>query len=405
MWRGTAVVGEALRQATDGRRRIVGVSRQEHRAILIVGGGFAGVAAAMAASSAAAVRGALVDVEVVNATEWMTLRPRLYESDLSATRVHLPDLLAERGVALRVGTVEVMAPAAGMVSLGDGTCISFDRLVLAAGSRLRAPDLGDRVDLVHDVDTYEAALALQTHLRVVATASERVEVLVVGAGLTGLEVATELADRLPRQTGRRAEDIHVTLVDCSSSLDQLVGAQPADIVAAALLAARVDLVLGRRLVAVDGDGAVLDDGSRLGCSTVVWTSGLSPSPLTDQLSGERDASGRIRVDEFLRAPGHPNVFIAGDVAAAPTGDGRTTVMSCQHAMPMDAVAGRNAVRSLTGDPLSAFLPSPYVTCIDLGASGGLLTSGWDREPVFTGAEGKAVKRSIMEMIHPASWSF
>jgi NADH dehydrogenase len=68
---------------------------------------------------------------------------------------------------------------------------------------------------------------------------------------------------------------------------------------------------------------------------------------------------------------------------------------------MGRLAGANVVRSLLGRPLSRYTPPPYVTCLDLGAWGALLTRGWDREPVKTGAEAKAVKRAITtQIIYP-----
>jgi hypothetical protein len=80
-----------------------------------------------------------------------------------------------------------------------------------------------------------------------------------------------------------------------------------------------------------------------------------------------------------------------------------TLMSCQHALSMGSLAGAKAARSLLGQSLAPYEPPPYVTCLDLGGWGALLTQGWDRTPVKSGAEaeGKAVKRMInTELIYP-----
>ena len=379
--------------------------------LVIVGGGFAGVAAALSAARAREALRATLDICVVNADGWMTLRPRLYERDLRASRVRLREVLDPAGVRLveaYVDRVEVAAMQAHVRTATGCTVIPFDRLVLAAGSRVRRP-VADPHVLVHDVDTFEAASAMQMHVRSVARSSrpadERYRAVLVGAGLAGLETATELdlvLSELAAQDGHPGS-AHVTIVDPAPSMAALLGARAEAELAAALARTGVDLVLGRRVVKIGEQGVLLDDNRWIPAPTVVWTAGLEPSPLGRTVSEQIDGSGRIEVDAYLRAPGAQHVFAAGDVAAARLDDDRTTLMSCQYAIPMGHAAGWNAVASLRGAPLRAFEPDPYVTCVDLGAGGGLFTTGWERTPTATGAAGKAIKARINEMIHPAQW--
>jgi NADH dehydrogenase len=117
--------------------------------------------------------------------------------------------------------------------------------------------------------------------------------------------------------------------------------------------------------------------------------------------GARDALGRVVVDAVLRAPAAPEVFCAGDAAAADTGDGHRTLQSCQHAGQLGRVAGENAARDLIGLPLVPYTQLRYVTCLDLGRSGAVITQGWERRVEKAGAEGKAVKRLInTQVIYP-----
>jgi hypothetical protein len=92
--------------------------------------------------------------------------------------------------------------------------------------------------------------------------------------------------------------------------------------------------------------------------------------------------------------GVPDVYAAGDTAAARTEDGHFVMQSCQHATQLGKTAGRNAVADLFDQPLAAFTTTPYVTCLDLGPAGAVLTTGFDRTVRQTGDAAKATKRAI-----------
>jgi NADH dehydrogenase len=140
----------------------------------------------------------------------------------------------------------------------------------------------------------------------------------------------------------------------------------------------------------------LSDGSAIGASTAIWTGGLTASPLTAAIGGDRDALGRLITDRFLRVPQVPAVFAAGDTAAARGPDGHLVLQSCQHAVPLGKFAGHNAASDLLGRPLETFDPGPYITCLDLGGAGAVATAGWDREVRLTGEAAKALKKAICE---------
>jgi NADH dehydrogenase len=109
----------------------------------------------------------------------------------------------------------------------------------------------------------------------------------------------------------------------------------------------------------------------------------------------------LAVDNWLRVPGAPGVYAAGDVAAARTPDGHGVLQSCQHAIALGKFAGHNAAAELLGHDLEPFAPEPYVTCLDLGAAGAVFTSGWERTVEMTGLAAKAMKRRITrELIYP-----
>jgi NADH dehydrogenase len=121
---------------------------------------------------------------------------------------------------------------------------------------------------------------------------------------------------------------------------------------------------------------------------------MRANPLTEQLGVQRDRLGRVPVDDYLRVVGLPDVFAAGDVAAARMDDEHISVMSCQHGRPMGRYAGHNVISDLLGAPLLALRIPWYVTVLDLGPAGAVYTEGWDRHVVAQGKEAKATKQTI-----------
>ncbi|SDK32045.1 NAD(P)/FAD-dependent oxidoreductase [Nonomuraea jiangxiensis] len=347
--------------------------------IVIVGGGFAGV---WSAAAAARVRGpADLRITLISPNERMVLRPRMYEPEPERATVPLSRILEPIGVEHVRAAVEEIDVAARLVRAG-GHVAGYDRLVLAAGSRLVRPDLPGAEEL-YDVDTLDGANRLAAHLR----GRESVTSVVVGAGFTGLEVTGELARR-----GR------VVLVERAGVVGPDLGEAPRPAIEAALDELGVERRLGTTLVSAAGGVAELSDGTRVTADAIVWTAGLEASPLTAQIPAPRDRLGRLAVDRHLRVRGA--VFAAGDVAAARADAGHYAVQSCQHATPMGKTAGPNAAADLLGLPLIDFTPAPYVTDLALGAAGALYTRGWDRVVARTGAEGMEIKRWIMNRIHP-----
>ncbi|MGP4025545.1 NAD(P)/FAD-dependent oxidoreductase [Actinomadura sp. 3N407] len=347
--------------------------------VAIVGAGFAGV---WSAAAAARVRGESdLRITLVAPGEHLVLRPRLHRLDPGWARVPLKGFLEPIGVThLRAQVTEIDTDARRLVT--DDRTIGYDRLVLAAGSGLARPALPGAEHLF-DIDTDEGAARLADRLR----GLDDYTVVVVGSGFTGLELATELAER-----GK------VVLVERADVVGPDLGPGPRPQIESALSELGIDVRLDSTVTAVDETGAVLLDGTRVAADAVVWTGGMRASRLTLQIPAERDRLGRLHVDRHLRAA--DAVFAAGDVAAAQADPSHHVLQSCQFATPMGKAAGHNAAADLLGVPLVDFAPDPYVTCLDLGTAGAVYTTGWDREVQLDGAEGKDLKRTILEVIEP-----
>ncbi|MGW7573283.1 NAD(P)/FAD-dependent oxidoreductase [Streptomyces sp. NPDC054765] len=376
--------------------------------VLVLGGGFAGLWSAAAATRLLRAHETAPgghSVALLTPHPDLVLRPRLYESDPARMRVPLDRVLGPVGVRRIAATATAVDTARRRVTAttsdGTRTEVTYRRLVLATGSAVVRPELPGAA-LLHDIDTLPAAVRLAEHLRALPEAPYgpgRWTAVVVGAGFTGLEIATELVGRLRALAAPygAADEVRVVLVERAEAVGAGLGAAARPVITRALDDLGVERRLGTTVTGLDACAVHLADGSTLAARTAVWTAGMRASALTAQIPAPRDALGRLAVDGALRVRGVEGVYAAGDTAAAAAEGGHTVLQSCQYATPLGKVAGHNAAAGLLGLPPVDFTPDPYRTCLDLGAAGAVATAGWDRT-LREGPEGfaKELKQAINE---------
>lgn len=378
--------------------------------IVIAGSGFAGFWAAVSAMRAITLAGKHDEIEVlmVSPTPTVTIRPRLYEAVLENMNPDISAQLAAVGVRHLAGTVERIDAAAKTLTVAQATVesleLAYDRLVWATGSRLSVPAVPGFAEYGFNVDTLESAQRLDAHIKALAakpSTPARNTAVVVGAGLTGLESAAEMPQRLRDALGKD-ENVRVVIVDTAPEVGAGMGAEPGAVIRQALAECGVEARAGLRVSAIDAEGVMLSNGERIAANTVILAAGVRAHPLTEQIPGERDGNGRVIGDAFLRAPAATGIFVTGDTVKAATDDlGNHNLMTCQHAMSLGRVAGHNAAAELVGLPTHPYSQPKYVTCLDLGPWGALYTEGWERQVRFTRQEGKKIKQEInTQWIYP-----
>jgi NADH dehydrogenase len=369
--------------------------------ILIVGAGFGGMWSALSATR-------LLDKHHRNDVEVLVLapqaelriRPRFYESNVHRMVAPLNALFDAVGVTFVKGTAERIDAKRRVVGYHDaqGTFseLSFDRLILATGSKVVRPPLAG-IEHAFDVDEIGEAIRLERHIQSLSERHEsmsRNTVVVAGGGFTGIETAAEMPARLRAALGEKA-DIRVIIVDRAGEVGAALGDGPRSAIVSASEELGLEWRLNTLVSSVDAQGVTLSNGERIDADTVVWTAGVRASSLTEQIPGERDEFDRLHVDENLQVPGQDEIFATGDVACAATDElGNRALMSCQHAIALGRSAGNNAAASLLGVNPTAYRQHKYVTCLDLGAWGAVFTEGWDRQVKLLREEAKSLKQQI-----------
>ncbi|MGA3802149.1 NAD(P)/FAD-dependent oxidoreductase [Pseudomonas fluorescens] len=377
--------------------------------ILVIGAGFGGMWTALSATRLFDIHGHNdVEVTVLAPQAELRVRPRFYEPNAHQLVAPIGDLFDAVGVKFVKGavqTIDVGQKQVGYVdAAGARQVCSYDKLVLATGSRLASPNTPGVAEHAFDVDQIEQAVRLENHLKALASQSEskaRNTVVVAGGGFTGIETATEMPSRLRAILGDRA-DINVIIVDRGDKIGGSMGEQIAESIVEASLATGVQWHLKASVVSVDANGVTLSDGARIDANTVVWTTGVRASSLTEQIPAERDHLGRLHVDAHLKVIGQDDIFATGDVAYAASDEiGNHALMTCQHAIVLGRHAGNNVAAQILGVDPTPYSQPKYVTCLDLGAWGAVYTEGWDRQVKLVKEEAKSLKTQInTQWIYP-----
>jgi NADH:ubiquinone reductase (H+-translocating) len=372
--------------------------------IIIIGAGFAGMYAALSAARQREIQGVSpeqLEIALVAPAPTLVVRPRLYEAKPETLTAPLLDVLESIDVAYVQGSAETINTEARTVEIatakGATKTLSYDRLVVATGSRLFRPNIPGLAQHGFSVDTLDDAVALDKHLHGLAkrpAVNGRETVVVAGGGFTGIEAATEMPARLRDIFGKDAKP-RIIIVERNIAIAPDMGEGARPIIEEALRKVGVETRLGAGVASLDQSGVTLSNGEHIETETVIWAAGIRAAPLTAQIPAGRDNFGRLLVDRDLRVPGVAGVFATGDAARAACDDeGNHALMSCQHATRMGAFAGNNAAAELLGVPTRPYHQKAYVTCLDLGEAGALFTRGWEREVEMVGETAKKTKQEI-----------
>jgi NADH:ubiquinone reductase (H+-translocating) len=244
---------------------------------------------------------------------------------------------------------------------GSTTELGWDRLVLAPGGVTRTFDIPGVAEHALGLKTLAEAAFLRDHvLRELDSADASDDpgrrracctFVVVGAGYSGTETAAQMqlvttraAAGYPRL---RAEELRWVLVDQAPRVLPELGRRLGDDAMAVLRRRGVEVKLGTTVEEATEDAVRLSNGETIPTHTLVWCTGVTPSPLIQTL-GLPTERGRLKVGADLKVPGHPEVFAFGDAAAVPdlTRPGKLTGQTAQHAQRQGRTAARNVAASL-----------------------------------------------------------
>ena len=360
------------------------------RKVLIVGGGFGGLAALDGLvedlDGDPRVGAALVDR--VNFTTFWPMVPSVISGNVEVR--HIAHSIRRRIQPLGAEFVQAEATKVDLearrVETTDGT-FAYDYLILAPGSRTAYFGIPGARE--HSVDLKGLRDALRVRNRVIdsfeeaerlgaGSPDELLTFVFVGGGPTGVEAAADTNDLIFDVLEGDYPNVdfdRVRLVLVNSGDRILKGIDPSLAHAAQrrLASQRVEVTNDVKVTEVRPDGVSLSDGRDIPACTVVWAAGIDPGPLVAGLDVEKDDRGRILVDEYLRVKNRPGVYALGDCARMDY-DGPPVPALAQAAEQQGLVAARNLAAEIRGDDppgLTPFRYRPLGQLVDLGTESAL----------------------------------
>ena len=333
--------------------------------VVIVGGGFGGLAAAKA------LRNTPANVLLIDRTNHHLFQPLLYQV---ATSVLAPGQIGSpiRGiVGKQPNTTVILGEVVGVekvekqvwVNVTDRSRVPvpYDVLILATGVTHSyfghnefaefAPGLKSLADAVSIRNKILRAFEQAEAEEDPARHRDLLTFVLVGAGPTGVEMSAAIANLVHntlRSEFRRInpESARIILLDMAP---RVLGSFSESISHAAkerLEKLGVEVRLGHGVDQIDAEGVIVA-GERILSKTVIWTAGVAPSPAGKWLNVETDRAGRVRVQPDLTVPDHPEIFVVGDTASLDQ-DGKPLPGVAQVAMQQGRYAGRLIRRRITG---------------------------------------------------------
>src|SRR5215472_11447706 len=340
--------------------------------IVIVGGGFGGLAAAKALKKSPA------KITLIDRTNHHLFQPLLYQvatSVLAPNQIGFPIrgiLQNQKNTTVILGDVIGVDKDQRCVIVNDGdrqnVPIAYDYLVLATGASHSyfgrnefekfAPGVKSLADAVATRNKILQAFELAEAEENPSRHRDLLTFVLVGGGPTGVEMAGALAIlvRTTLKSNFRRIDpasARVVLVDKGPRVLGTFSEHLSQAAKQRLESLGVEVRLGQGVDQIDGDGVVVA-GERIASKTVIWTAGVAPSPAGKWLNVETDRAGRVRIQKDLTVPGHPEILVVGDTAEFEQ-DGKPLPGVAQVAMQQGRYAGKVIRSRITGNKQ----PAPF----------------------------------------------
>jgi NADH dehydrogenase len=366
--------------------------------IVIVGGGFGGLDAAKR------LRKADADVIIIDRHNHHVFQPLLYQvatAALSPGDIASPIrwiLRRQANVRVLLATVTSVDTPSKTITLDDGTTMRFDFLILATGATHSYFGNNDWAKFAPGLKTLDDALAMRRRMLLAFEEAEREQdparrrhlltFVLVGGGPTGVELAGALAE-IARHTLREEfdridpESARIVLIEAGPTIMPAFPESLRNSARRALRKLGVEVWENARVTNINAESVVVA-GDELPAHTIVWAAGVAGSPLGRSLNVPLDRVGRVIVEEDLSVPGHPEIFVVGDLAGFTHQGGRQLPGVAQVAKQQGRHAAHNLLRRLAAEPTLPFRYRDPGNMATIGRAHALADFGWARASGFIG---------------------
>lgn len=364
------------------------------RAIVILGGGYGGTLAALRLASRLKATH-LKDsprIILVSNTDALVERVRLHQVGAGQTlkRHVYTTLLRDTPVEFLHAQVTDIDPAQQTINLevdNQPTTLPYHRLIYALGSRIDdqvVPGINEYAHTLASMGTSQKLAQRLAHIN-----DNGGQIVICGAGLTGIEAAVEIAESFPK--------IKVTIIT-SERFGLRLSKKATNYLLDRFAHYHISLRDETRITSIQQGRVVLTDNSRVPFDLCLWAGPFTAAPLAHNAGIATNEQGQIIVDRQLRSISHPAIFAAGDAASLKATTGVDLRMSCATALPLGAHAADNIAAELAQQPLQDFSFAYKGQCISLGRYDGIIQSvnsdDSPQERIITGRPASWIKETI-----------
>jgi len=370
--------------------------------IVILGAGYGGILTAQRLQKELNYNEA--DVTLVNKHDYHYFTTHLHmpaagTDQMENARVAISKLIDEFKIDFVKATVQQIRTQEKKVLLEDGSALSYDYLIISVGGETETFGIPGMKEHAMSIRSINSVRMIRQHIEYQfasykqdETRLDRLTFVVGGAGFTGIEFVSELADRIPELC--KQYDVDPSLVkiyNVEAAPSALPGFDP-ELVEYAMNVLQnkgVTFKIGTPIKEATPEGVIVGEGELIKSATVVWAAGVRGNRMIEE-AGIETMRGRVKVDEFLRVPGQENIFVIGDNSLMFNPEGRPYPPTAQIAMQQGVTCANNIVAAIRNQQPTKFVFSNKGTVASLGKGEAIGIVGTKKLKGFTAAQLKKI---------------
>jgi NADH:ubiquinone reductase (H+-translocating) len=370
----------------------------ERMKTLILGAGYAGLAVATKLKPTPN-----LDVVLIEQNPYHTFETRLHEAAAHNTQVTLPIEPLLRGTGVKMDLAKIISVDLDNKSVETSTGThSYDTLVIALGSVTnfyRIPGLAENASELKKAEDAEDIFEWITRAHSPSYEGSR-NIVVGGAGLTGVELVTEVAQRTEKLSALKGvAPLNIYLVEAGPKILPVLEDHLREKAQKTLEDYGIKLLIGHRLMRASENSVTVQpqegEAFDIPAGKIIWTGGIQAQDIVKGEKLEKGPANRIVVDRYLRLSAYPEVFVVGDMGLAKDKDGKIVPTTAQHAGQQGRLTGKNLLRLARGEEMQEYEPNTLGEFVSLG---GLMAVGWMKLPwnqklAMTGGIAHIMKRA------------
>ncbi|TCS96895.1 NAD(P)/FAD-dependent oxidoreductase [Hazenella coriacea] len=371
--------------------------------IVILGGGYGGLMTAKGLQKELNYNEA--EVTLVNQNSYHYITTKLHEPAAGTAhhdhaRLAISSVINTDKVRFVQDKVTAIKLEEKEIQLENHEPLQYDYLVIGLGSAPETFGIRGLLENAFFIRNINGVRMIREHMEYMFSRyqnekkEELITIVVGGAGFTGIEYVGELVDRMPelcREYDIPLEKVRIINVEAAPTVLPGFDTELVDYAVKYLESKGVEFLISTPIEECMEDGVILKGGREIKAATVVWTGGVRGNKLVED-SGIETMRGRVKVDEFLHAPGHDDVFVLGDSALVINEEiNRPYPPTAQISTQQGQLLGKNLVAKIRGGEMKSFKYMPKGTVASLGRKEAI---GFVGTKKYYGAKAALLKKLI-----------